>query len=169
MGEDEVLAVLGHEIGHEKRKHILKRTIGSAAFSFVGFYALSLLARWPELYAAFGFVRDGSPGPTKEALLLIFALVSGPATFFLTPLASAWSRKHEFEADRFAVAAVNALSSGGPSGAESLSSALIRLNNDNASNLWPHPLYSFWYYSHPTLAERLRALRRNRREGGESS
>jgi len=176
MGEDEVLAVLGHEIGHEKRKHILKRTAVSIAFSFVGFYALSLLARWPELYAAFGFARDGVVQPTKEALLLIFGLISGPATFFLTPLFSAWSRGHEYEADRFAVEAMNSYSSrkaapdgeiptDEPSGAESLSSALIRLNSENASNLWPHPLYSFWYYSHPTLLERLRAIRRDRAEG----
>jgi STE24 endopeptidase len=157
MGEEEILAVLGHEIGHEKRKHIVKMTAVSIAFSFLGFYALSLLAAWPELYAAFGFVAPGgAPAPTKEALLLIFGLISGPATFFLTPLMSLWSRRHEYEADRFAVKAVDAA---GSSGREALSSALTRLNRENASNLWPHPLYSFWYYSHPTLVERLRAIK----------
>jgi len=180
MREDEILAVLAHEIGHEKRKHILKRTAVSVAFSFAGFYVLSLLARWPELYAAFGFVREGAAYPTKEALLLLFGLISGPATFFLTPVFSAWSRRHEYEADRFAAQAAapgparkastdGENPSAGPSGAESLSSALIRLNNDNASNLWPHPLYSFWYYSHPTLPERLRALRRDRMGRSEAS
>jgi STE24 endopeptidase len=156
MGEEEILAVLGHEIGHEKRKHILKMTVVSIAFSFVAFYALSLLAAWPQLYAAFGFVSGGASAPSKEAILLIFGLISGPATFFLTPLMSLWSRKHEYEADRFAVKAVDAA---GFSGQEAMSSALTRLNRENASNLWPHPLYSFWYYSHPTLVERLRAIK----------
>ena len=63
---------------------------------------------------------------------------------------SAWSRRHEFEADAYAA---------GAAGREALASALVKLNRENASNLWPHPLYSFWYYSHPTLAERLAALR----------
>jgi len=176
MSEDEVLAVLGHEIGHEKRKHVVKMTLVSIALSFVGFRILSLLARWSPLYAAFGF-----PAETKEAILLIFGLVAGPATFFLAPLFSAWSRRHEYEADAFAVEAlaseasaadafaVEALASeagaadpsrGETAGATALSSALVRLNRENASNLWPHPLYSFWYYSHPTLSERLAAIRK---------
>ena len=146
MSEDEVLAVLGHEIGHEKRKHVLKMTVVSVALSFAGFWILSLLAGWSELYAAFGF-----DAPTKEAILLVFGLVSGPATFFLSPLFSAWSRKHEYAADRFGAEAA---------GSGAMSSALVRLNKENASNLWPHRLYSFWYYSHPTLVERLAALSR---------
>ena len=162
MSEDEVLAVLGHEIGHEKGKHVVKMTLASIALSFAGFWALSLLAGWSPLYAAFGF-----PAETKEAILLIFGLVAGPATFFLAPLFSAWSRKHEYEADAFAVkalaseagAAEGTTGATGTSGAAALSSALIRLNRENASNLWPHPLYSFWYYSHPTLVERLAAMR----------
>jgi STE24 endopeptidase len=145
MSEEEVLAVLAHEMGHEKKRHVLKMTAASIAFSFVGFWVLALLMGWPELYAAFGF-----SAPSKHALLLILGLVSGPATFFLTPAFSAWSRKHEYEADRFAAEAT---------GPEALSSALLRLNRENASNLWPHGLYSFWYYSHPTLRERLRAIR----------
>ncbi|PKL24007.1 MAG: peptidase M48 [Spirochaetae bacterium HGW-Spirochaetae-3] len=161
MDEDEILAVLGHEIGHEKKRHIVKGTVLSIGLSFATFYALSLLARWPELYAAFGFARDGAAYPTKEALLLVFGLVSGPATFFLAPIFSAWSRAHEYEADRFAVEAMDSY----PAGVAALSSALIRLNKENASNLWPHPLYSFWYYSHPTLLERLRAIQGDREEG----
>jgi STE24 endopeptidase len=191
MSEDEVLAVLGHEIGHEKKRHVIKMTLVSIVLSFAGFWVLSLLAGWSPLYAAFGF-----PAETKEAILLIFGLVAGPATFFLAPLFSAWSRKHEYEADAFAVRAlassasaadafaVRAFEGGagavnktgrpaaeatgvtgitgvtGVTGAAALSSALIRLNRENASNLWPHPLYSFWYYSHPTLTERLAALSR---------
>lgn len=147
LAEEEVLAVLAHEIGHAKKRHVLKMTAVSTAASFFGFGALSLLMGWPELYAAFGFA-----GMTKEAILLIFALVSGPATFFMTPIFSAWSRRHEYEADRFSIQAA---------GGEHLASALLRLNLDNASNLCPHPLYSAWYYSHPTLSERLAAIRRS--------
>ncbi len=169
MNENEVLAVLGHEIGHEKMKHIIKMMCASIALSFLGFYVVSLLADWPELYSAFGFIKDGAPVMSIEALLLIFSLVSGPATFFFTPLGSFWSRKHEYEADRFAVEAVNRLDPGTASapegtpatqsaGSVALSSALIKLGKENASNLWPHPLYSFWYYSHPTLVERLNAI-----------
>jgi STE24 endopeptidase len=146
MTEDEVLAVLAHEIGHEKKRHVLKMTVASIAFSFLGFWILALLMNWSALYAAFGFADE-----SKHALLSILALVSGPATFFLTPAFAAWSRKHEYEADAFAAAAA---------GSDALASALIRLNRENASNLWPHPLYSAWYYSHPTLRERIAAIRR---------
>ena len=144
MTEDEVLAVLAHEIGHEKMRHQIKMAAVSIAFSVLAFRVLDLLMNWTALYAAFGFA-----GASKHALLLILSLVAGPATFFLTPLFSAWSRKHEYEADAYAARAV---------GAEALASALIRLNRENASNLWPHPLYSFWYYSHPALIERLSAI-----------
>lgn len=144
MGEDEILAVLAHEIGHAKLRHVLKRTAASVALSFAAFFVLDLMMGWEALYAAFGFA-----GRSKHALLLILGLVSGPATFFLVPALSAWSRRHEHAADRFAARAV---------GPEPLSSALIRLNRENASNLWPHPLYSAWYYSHPTLVERLEAV-----------
>jgi STE24 endopeptidase len=153
MSEDEVLAVLAHEIGHEKKRHVLKMTVLSIALSFATFWILDLMMGWKGLYAAFGFAL-----PSRHALLLILALVSGPATFFLTPAFSAWSRKHEYEADAFAVSAL--ASETRAVGADALASALVRLNRENASNLWPHPLYSFWYYSHPTLRERLAAIRR---------
>ena len=80
MSEDGVLAVLAHEIGHEKKRHVLKGSIVSIALSFVAFWILDLFMNWGALYAAFGFVA-----PSKHALLLILALVSGPATFFLAP------------------------------------------------------------------------------------
>ncbi len=83
---------------------------------------------------------------------MIVAFCAGPFTFFLQPLFSLWSRRHEYEADRFAVRGVGS--------AAGLKSALLRLSRDNLSNLTPHPLYSFFHYSHPTLAERLAALDR---------
>jgi STE24 endopeptidase len=150
MTEDEILAVLAHEIGHEKRRHVLKMTLASVAFSFLGFWVLDLMMGWKELYAAFGFALA-----SRHALLLALALVSGPATFFLAPAFSAWSRKREYEADAYAAANAGASRE---EGARALSSALVRLNRENASNLWPHPLYSAWHYSHPTLRERLAAI-----------
>jgi STE24 endopeptidase len=113
-------------------------------FSFVAFWALDRCMGWAALYAAFGF-----SGPSKHALLLIVSLAAGPATFFLTPLLAILSRKHEYEADAFAARATSGKAMGG---------ALRKLNKENSSNLWPHPLYAFWYYSHPTLPDRLAAI-----------
>jgi STE24 endopeptidase len=144
MTIDQILAVLAHEIGHEKKKHVLKGTILSIALSFIGFWILSRLMLWPQIYTAFGFSEA-----SKQAILLILGLCSGPFTFFLSPLFSAWSRHHEYEADRYAAVAA---------GAEAMAGALTCLNRENASNLTPHRLYSFWYYSHPTLGERLKAI-----------
>ncbi len=144
MSEEEILAVLAHEIGHEKKRHVLKGMLLSLVLSFVGFWILSLLRYWAPLYPAFGFA-----GASKEALVFILMLASGPLTFFLAPAFSAWSRRHEYAADRFAAEAA---------GPEAMGSALLKLNRENASNLTPHPWYSFWYYSHPTLSERLAAL-----------
>jgi STE24 endopeptidase len=137
MTEGEVLAVLAHEIGHEKKRHMLKMTAIAVVGSFAAFWVLDLCMGWIA--------------PSKHALLLIVGLVAGPATFFLTPCFSALSRKHEYEADAYASAATDP---------DSLASALKKLNVENAANLWPHPLYAFWYYSHPTLRDRLAAIER---------
>ena len=145
--EEEIAAVLAHEIGHEKRNHVKKGIVVSVVFSLVGFWILSLLLRWQPLYAAFGFRQ-----PSPAALLVLVAFCAGPFTFFLQPFFSLWSRRHEYEADRFAVQGVGS--------AAGMKSALLRLSRDNLSNLTPHPLYSFFHYSHPTLAERLAALDR---------
>ncbi|HTX72606.1 MAG TPA: M48 family metallopeptidase [Rectinemataceae bacterium] len=153
MSEEEILAVLAHEIGHEKKRHVIKGMILSTLLSLLGFWLLSLVQSWGPVYPAFGFTA-----PSKEALLLIVSLASGPCTFFLTPLFSAWSRRHEYEADRFSAAAA---------GAKEMGSALVKLNRENASNLTPHPLYSFWYYSHPTLLERLSAIGWSAKDGGD--
>jgi STE24 endopeptidase len=145
--EEEIVSVLAHEIGHEKRNHVKKGLAVSLALSFVGFWLLSLLLNWLPLYQAFGFRQPGS-----HSLLVLLAFCSGPFTFFLQPLFSMRSRRQEYEADRFAVEGVGS--------AAGLRSALLRLSRENLSNLAPHPLYSFFHYSHPTLAERLAALER---------
>jgi STE24 endopeptidase len=145
MNEEEILAVLAHEIGHEKRRHVQKGLIVSMIMSLTGFWILSLLLPYLPLYQAFGF-----KSASYHAILVLLAFCSGPFTFFLSPLGSIWSRRHEYEADRFAVEGVG--------GADGLKGALMRLTKDNLSNLTPHPLYSFCHYSHPTISERLAAI-----------
>ena len=143
--KEEILSVLAHEIGHEKKNHVKKGIAVSLAFSLAGFWIISLLLPYLPLYQAFGFHVRG-----YHAILILLAFCSGPFTFFLQPLSSLWSRRHEYEADRFAVRGVGS--------AAGMISALLRLSRENLSNLTPHPLYSFFHYSHPTLSERITAL-----------
>ena len=145
LAESELEAVLAHEIGHFRKKHIPKTLLLSAIGSLAGFYVVHLLAADPSFYRAFGFER-GSIAP----VLLLFGLMSGVATFWLSPLAHWWSRRHEYEADAFAAQVMKE--------PRSLIGALRKLNEKNLSNLTPHPLYSGFYYSHPTLLEREQAL-----------
>jgi STE24 endopeptidase len=145
--EPELEAVLAHEIGHFKKKHIPKMLAASALGSLAGFYFLSVLAEQAWFYRSFGF----EPGNLAPALLL-FGLLSGVVTFWFSPVAHWWSRKYEYEADSFAAQVMNE--------ANSLIGALRKLNEKNLSNLTPHPIYSGFYYSHPTLLERERALAR---------
>ncbi len=145
LAEPELEAVLAHEIGHYKKKHIPKMLVGSALGSLGGFYLVAWLARQTWFYQAFGF----EPGSIVPALLL-FGLLSGVATFWFSPLAHWWSRHYEYQADAFAAQVMNE--------PRSLIGALRKLNEKNLSNLTPHPLYSGFYYSHPTLLEREQAL-----------
>ena len=126
----------------------------SAFASLAGFCVLSILMRQEWFYRAFGF----EPGQSSAALLL-FTLLSGAATFWLSPLANFWSRRHEYEADAYAAQITGEVSS--------LTGALRKLNEKNLSNLTPHPLFSAFYYSHPTLLERERALAKFERRTAE--
>lgn len=141
----EIEAVVAHEIGHERLRHVPQRLALSVAATVAGLWILSLLLDYAPLFAAFG-VRE----PSHHAALVLFSLLAGPFTFWLGPLSALWSRRHEYAADRFAAASV----APGP-----LAGALIKLSRDNLANLSPHPWYSFYHYSHPTLVERLQALR----------
>jgi STE24 endopeptidase len=145
LAEVELEAVLAHEIGHFKKKHIPKTLLVSALSSLAGFWVISLLAEQDWFYRCFGFA-PGSLGP----VLLLFGLLSGVITFWLSPLAHWWSRRYEYQADAFAAEVMHE--------PRSLISALRKLNEKNLSNLTPHPLYSGFYYSHPTLLEREQAL-----------
>ena len=147
LSEVELEAVLAHEIGHYKKKHILKMLAGSALGLLFAFFVIGLLANQPWLYEPFGF-KQGSIVPA----LLLFSLLSGTVTFWFTPLFNLLSRKFEYEADAYAAETMSEPSS--------LIGALRKLNEKNLSNLTPHPLYSGFYYSHPTLIERERALKK---------
>jgi STE24 endopeptidase len=147
LTEPELEAVLAHEIGHYKKKHIPKMLAFSAVSSLAGFYLISVLARQEWFYRAFGF----EPGNVAPALLL-FGLLAGTVTFWFSPLIHSWSRRYEYQADAFAAQVMKE--------AQSLIGALRKLNEKNLSNLTPHPWYSGFYYSHPTLLEREQALTR---------
>jgi len=145
LSEPELEAVLAHEIGHFKKKHITKMVGLSAVGSLLGFYVLAALAKTNWFYEGFGF-QSGD----LAAALLLFGLLSGLITFWFSPVAHWWSRRYEYQADAFAALVMKETGS--------LIGALRKLNEKNLSNLTPHPVYSAFYYSHPTLVERESAL-----------
>jgi STE24 endopeptidase len=140
----EVEAVLAHELGHFKRRHVLKRMVTMFALSLAGLALLGWLASRAWFYTALGV--QPNLGAPNDALAL------PPFAFFVSPLMAHFSRRHEFEADAYACAQA--------SGAD-LASALIKLHQDNASTLTPDPVYVRFYYSHPPAGERLAALSLN--------
>lgn len=146
MNREEVLAVLAHEAGHWKRRHLLKRIIATDGGALIALYLAFQLVPWAGL--------PGLVGLTQASLSLRLVLVGflgALISFPLTPLASFLSRRHEWEADRFASELT-----GRPL---HLASALIKLSRENLANLYPHPLYAAFYYTHPPLVERVRRLR----------
>ena len=145
----EVEAVLAHELGHFKHKHILKRIGSLFALSLAGFALLGWLSSQAWFYTGLGVIPNLGPklnAPNDALALLLFLLAVPVFTFFIAPLLAQLSRKHEFEADAYAVAQTS-----GPS----LAQALLKLYKDNASTLTPDPLYVKFYYSHPPASERL--------------
>jgi STE24 endopeptidase len=144
LGHSEVEAVLAHELGHFRLRHVRKRLLVSIVASFAGLALLGWLARQPAFYAALGV-----PVPSAHAALLLFVLSVPAFTLFATPLSSMWSRRHEFEADGFAAR---------HSSARELAAALVKLYRDNASTLTPDPVYSAFYYSHPPALVRINRL-----------
>jgi len=145
MTMEQGLAVLAHEMGHYKMKHIRRMLVVQTVFLLIGLYVLSLLLDAPWFFSAFGLT------PSHHAALVLFSIIAGPATFFLGPLMNRLSRRHEYEADRFAARTLGE--------AKPMEEALINLTVKNLSNLNPHPWYSAYHYSHPTPAERIGALR----------
>ena len=152
LTEPEVESVLAHEIGHYKKRHVLKLLGVSIAGVLVAFAAITWLAGQRWFYRAFGFEHQaGFAAASVVPAMLLFALLAGTISFWASPFIHIWSRRFEYEADAFAHAAMGE--------AQSLIHALRKLSQKNLSNLTPHPIYSSFYYSHPTLLERERALR----------
>ena len=145
LAHPEVEAVLAHELGHFSLKHVRKRLLLSIATTFVALAVLGWLTTQQTFYTALGVST-----PSTHAALLLFILAAPFFTFFITPLSSRWSRRHEFEADAFATQHANATE---------LADALVKLYRDNASTLTPDPVYVAFHYSHPPALERITRLR----------
>lgn len=145
LDHDETVAVLAHELGHFKRKHVVKRIAMLFALSLAGLWLLGQLLEQPWFFHGLGVSTAGT-----ATGLLLFLLVVPVFTFLLSPLMSLYSRKHEFEADQYA--AENA-------SARHMIRALVKLYNDNAATLTPDPLHSAFYDSHPPAALRVARLR----------
>ena len=147
---DEILAVLAHEIGHWKKKHILKQLMFMIPASLVLLYFVYLILGWPPLYTAFGLQVTRDLQVTVYAGLFLVSLYLSSAGFFLSPIGAAIMRRYEREADRIACELTGT--------SAPMIDALKRLAKDNLANLHPHPLYVWFYYSHPPLIERIEYL-----------
>ena len=148
LSPDEVDAVLAHELGHFRLKHIAKRIAATYVMSFVAFAVLGWLSSKVWFYTGLG-VRPNMEGPNDALALLLFMFALPVFTFFVAPLMAQFSRKHEFEADAFAAQQTSG---------RDLGSALLKLYEDNASTLTPDPIFVRFYYSHPPASERLARL-----------
>jgi STE24 endopeptidase len=148
LSAGEVDAVLAHELGHFKHKHITKRIVLMFALSLVGFALLGWLAARTWFYQGLG-VQPSMTAPNDALALLLFLLVVPVFSFFVSPVVAQLSRRHEFEADAFAATQTSG---------RDLGTALLKLYEDNASTLTPDPVYVKFYYSHPPASERLARL-----------
>ncbi|MDO8706274.1 MAG: M48 family metallopeptidase [Sulfuricaulis sp.] len=144
LGEKEIEAVLAHELGHFKRRHVMKRMLLTFGFSLAGLAILGWLVTQPWFYIGLGLSQ-----PSTHAALMLFMLTVPVFTFFLQPLLAWGSRRHEYEADSFAAEQTDA---------GELVSALVKLYRENASTLTPDPLHSAFYDSHPPAALRIAHL-----------
>ena len=146
MNHDEILAVLAHEAGHWKKKHILKMIIAAEIVSFIGIYISFRILQTDFLADLFQIQKA-----TFYAKLVLLGFIGGILSFPFTPLGSYVSRRFERQADKFAYELTE--------NREAMASALIKLSRDNLSNLHPHPVYAAFYYSHPPVVQRVRDIR----------
>jgi STE24 endopeptidase len=144
LEDDELEAVLAHELGHFKCKHVLKMLIATAIMSLISFAILGWVISEPWFYTGLGVEQ-----PSNAAALLLFTLVSPVFTIFMQPISAYFQRKFEFEADSFATEHAQA---------SKLISGLVKLYKENASTLTPDPIYSAFHYSHPPAAIRITHL-----------
>jgi len=149
MSQDEILSVLAHEVGHWKKRHVLKHMIQSETMAFCGLFLAFHLLSWEGLPRL-----TGLPDASFYARTVIVGFLGSLALFPFTPLFSYLSRRDEREADRFASELTRR--------PDAMASALVKLARENLSNLHPHPLYAKFYYSHPPVVERIRSLRREK-------
>lgn len=154
LSESELEAVLAHEIGHYKKKHVRRMLILSLGMVLMGFYVINVLAQSDWFLAGFGFTDF-----SMAAVFLLVGLLGGTVTFWLSPIINVLSRKHEYEADAYAVGVTES--------GTSMVGALRKLTEKNLGNLTPHPLYSGFYYSHPTYLERAAAISELGASGGD--
>jgi STE24 endopeptidase len=144
LGASEVEAVLAHELGHFRLKHVRQRIALSLFLSLIGLALLAWVAKEPGVFTALGV-----PRPSSHAALLLAMLVAPAFTYFITPLSAWWSRRHEFQADDFAASNASA---------SALADALVKLYRANASTLTPDPIHSAFYDSHPPALVRIARL-----------
>jgi STE24 endopeptidase len=148
LAAGEIEAVLAHELGHFKLRHIRKRMVAMAAITLAFFALLGWLSTQSWFYSGLGVAPNLSV-PNDALALILLLLASSVFGIFASPLLAGWSRRDEFEADAFASVHADG---------KELASALLKLHEDNASTLTPDPLYARFYYSHPPAVERLAAL-----------
>ncbi|HEX7909683.1 MAG TPA: M48 family metallopeptidase [Paraburkholderia sp.] len=151
LSGNEIEAVLAHELGHFKRRHVIKRMLVTFAISLAMLALLGWLTQCVWFYEGLG-VRPSLIDGNSGLALVLFFLALPVFLFFVTPLGSLSSRKHEFEADAFAATQTDA---------QDLVNALVKLYEDNASTLTPDPLYTAFYYSHPPASQRIDRLLRH--------
>ncbi len=145
MENEEILSILAHEMGHWKHKHILKQMVLSLILSFLVFFLLSQVLNYKEFFTAFAIEI-----PSTYLGFILFGIYFSTITFWTAPFFSWLSRKNEYQADAFAVIE-------GPD-AKYMQSSLIKLNVENLSNLYPHPIFVAFHYSHPPLMARLKHI-----------
>ncbi len=151
MTTDELAAVLGHELGHFKLKHIAKRLLFTIPLEFVLFFVLYKLVQIPSIYSGFGFSIPEASISTVQFIGLFLAVnIYSSISEIISPVANIFSRKDEYAADKYSSELCGT--------SDYLISGLIKLNSENLKELIPPKIYVFWNYSHPTLTERISAL-----------
>lgn len=148
LSHGEVEAVLAHELGHFKHRHVLKRMIGMFVMSLLGFALLGWLSQQLFFFQGLG-VTPNLSAPNDALALLLFLMVAPMVTFFVAPVFAYFSRRDEYQADAYACANAQATD---------LRHALVKLYKDNSSSLTPDPVYAGFYYSHPPATERMAAM-----------
>ena len=143
--DEEILSVLAHETGHWMKKHIIKQLVLLEMLSLIGLFIVAKLLNWQLIYQTFGFSEQ-----IKYIGLFLVPVILGPLGYFMRPVGAALSRKYEREADDVAVSLMET--------SEPMKNALIKLSADNLANLAPHPLFSWFNYSHPPPVERIERL-----------